>query len=191
MLVLLSCHYRDSVQASLQKQKTRAVSEGEGQNTGAELLSIAKGGTGNKYFSLTHDGLGSQRCWAENLAVGSCRVREEDICFLCLLPSGAGALFTSPEHPCQPKAFLPSHSSMHTCAGMHPPILWPGTADLCWKCRSQHAWSLSCWPRAGQCHSSGREGWLPPPHLELCEEDRSPTCATSTGLCDFQKPLPT
>lgn len=102
MLVLLSCHYRDSVQASLQKQKTRAVSEGEGQSTGAELLSIGKRGTGDKYLSLTHDGLGSQRCWAENPAVGSCRVREEDIFFSLLTPlRGRCSVY-------QPRASLPA-----------------------------------------------------------------------------------
>lgn len=171
------------------KAEDKAVSEGEGQSTGAELLSIGKGGTGDKHLSLTHDGLGSWRCWAENPVVGLCRVREEDICFLCLFPSEVGALY-------QPRASLPAQSipaqpqqQAHLCR--HAPSHFVAR-----HCRSVLKMQVSacmkpCPVGPGQCHSSGREGWLPPPHLELCEEDRSPTCATSTGLCDFQKPLPT
>lgn len=34
------------------KAEDKAVSEGEGQSTGAELLSIGKGGTGDEYLYL-------------------------------------------------------------------------------------------------------------------------------------------
>lgn len=52
MLVLLSCHFRECPGKSA-RAEDKAVSEGEGQSTGAELLSIGKGGTGVKYFCLT------------------------------------------------------------------------------------------------------------------------------------------
>lgn len=98
MLVLLSCHYRGSVQVSLQEQETRQSLKVRDRAQELSCSPQVRVGVGSSTSIFLRMAWGPGD--AENPAAGSCRVREKEICFLCLFSSEVGAHFASPEHSC-------------------------------------------------------------------------------------------